>query len=45
MDCGRLEIARITEALTALLISVNGRYKSHAGIKLTGLEGIELWPE
>lgn len=42
VDCGRLEMARTTEALTALLISVNSRYKAHAGIRLTGLpEG--LW--
>jgi NADPH-dependent F420 reductase len=44
VDCGRLEMARITESLTALLISVNGRYKAHAGIRLTGLDGKELWP-
>jgi NADPH-dependent F420 reductase len=44
VDCGRLEMARITESLTALLISVNGRYKAHAGIRLTGLEGKDLWP-
>jgi NADPH-dependent F420 reductase len=44
VDCGRLEMARITESLTALLISVNGRYKTHAGIRLTGLDGKELWP-
>ena len=37
VDCGRLETARITESLTALLIGVNVRYKTHAGIKLTGL--------
>lgn len=37
VDCGRLEMARITESLTALLISVNSRYKVHAGIRLTGL--------
>ncbi len=37
VDCGRLEMARVTEAITALLISVNGRYKAHAGIKLAGL--------
>ena len=36
-DCGRLEMARITESLTALLISVNARYKVHAGVRLTGL--------
>jgi hypothetical protein len=35
VDCGRLELARITESLTALLISVNSRHKTHAGIKLT----------
>jgi len=37
IDCGRLENARITESLTALLIGVNARYKTHAGIQLTGL--------
>jgi len=37
VDCGGLEMARITESLTALLISVNARYKAHAGIRLTGL--------
>jgi 8-hydroxy-5-deazaflavin:NADPH oxidoreductase len=37
VDCGPLEMARITEALTALLISVNSHYKAHAGIRLTGL--------
>ncbi len=42
VDCGRLEMARITESLTALLISVNSRYKVHAGIRLSGLPG-HLW--
>src|SRR5207248_1309981 len=37
VDCGRLEMARIAESLTALLIAVNSRYKVHAGIRLTGL--------
>jgi 8-hydroxy-5-deazaflavin:NADPH oxidoreductase len=37
VDCGRLEMARITESLTALLISVNSRYKVHAGIRITSL--------
>ncbi len=37
VDCGSLDMARITESLTALLISVNTRYKAHAGIRLTGL--------
>jgi NADPH-dependent F420 reductase len=43
VDCGRLEMARIVESTTALMISVNVRYKAHAGIKLTGLPA-ELWP-
>jgi NADPH-dependent F420 reductase len=37
VDCGRLEMARIVEQLTALLISVNVRHKTHAGIQITGL--------
>jgi NADPH-dependent F420 reductase len=37
VDCGRLEMARITESLTALLIGINARYKTHAGIRITGL--------
>jgi NADPH-dependent F420 reductase len=42
VDAGRLEMARITESLAALLIAVNGRYKAHAGIRLTGLPDT-LW--
>jgi NADPH-dependent F420 reductase len=42
VDCGRLEMARITESLTALLIAVNVRHKAHAGIRLTGLPDV-LW--
>jgi NADPH-dependent F420 reductase len=42
VDCGRLEMARITESLTAMLISVNARHKTHAGIRLTGLAD-RLW--
>jgi NADPH-dependent F420 reductase len=37
IDCGRLEMARVIEGLTPLLIAVNGRHKAHAGIKFTGL--------
>ena len=37
VDCGRLETARLIEGLTPLLISVNVRHKTHAGVKLTGL--------
>jgi 8-hydroxy-5-deazaflavin:NADPH oxidoreductase len=38
VDCGRLEVARHIEGITPLLISVNVRNKTHAGIRLTGLE-------
>lgn len=41
VDCGRLEMARITESLTALLIGVNSRYKAHAGVRLTGLPDLD----
>jgi len=37
VDCGPLELSRITEQLTALIISINARHKATAGIKLTGL--------
>lgn len=44
VDCGSLEMARITEGLTALMISVNVRYKARAGVKITGLPP-DLWPQ
>jgi NADPH-dependent F420 reductase len=37
VDCGRLEHARVTEALTAVMIGINRRYKTHAGVRITGL--------
>ena len=40
VDCGRLEMSRTTESLTALLIGVNARYKVHAGIRLAGLRDV-----
>ena len=43
VNAGALEMARIVEQLTPLLISVNVRYKAHAGIKLTGLPGGDHW--
>jgi 8-hydroxy-5-deazaflavin:NADPH oxidoreductase len=42
VDAGRLEVARLIEGITPLLISVNRRYKTHAGVKLTKLPA-ELW--
>jgi NADPH-dependent F420 reductase len=37
VDCGPLELARILEALTPLMISINVRHKTRAGIRITGL--------
>jgi 8-hydroxy-5-deazaflavin:NADPH oxidoreductase len=37
VDCGKLERARQIEGLAPLLISVNSRHKTHAGVRLTGL--------
>jgi NADPH-dependent F420 reductase len=42
VNAGLLETARLVEGLTPLLISVNARYKAHAGLKFTGLPD-ELW--
>jgi hypothetical protein len=37
VDCGRLEVARWLETLTAVLLNVNRRYKANAGVRVTGL--------
>ncbi|WP_230316104.1 NADPH-dependent F420 reductase [Conexibacter sp. W3-3-2] len=37
VDAGKLEMSRIVESLTPLLIGINVRHKTHAGIKITGL--------
>lgn len=37
VNAGALEMSRIVEQLTALMISVNIRYKTHAGIQFTNL--------
>jgi NADPH-dependent F420 reductase len=37
VDCGRLEMARLTEQLTALQIGINVRYKARSGIKIVGI--------
>jgi len=42
VNAGRLEAARLIEGITPLLISVNARYRTTAGVKLTGLPD-ELW--
>jgi len=43
VNAGALEMARIVEQLTPLLISINSRYKTHAGIRLTGLPDGDHW--
>lgn len=43
INAGSLEMARIAEQLTPLLISINVRYKAHAGLKLTGLGEVDPW--
>jgi NADPH-dependent F420 reductase len=42
VNAGQLEASTLIEALTPLLIGINSRYKTHAGIKITGLPD-ELW--
>jgi NADPH-dependent F420 reductase len=43
VNAGPLEASRIVEQLTPLLISINSRYKSHAGIRITGLPESDHW--
>ncbi len=43
INAGPLETARIAEQLTPLLISINVRYKAHAGLKLVGLPDTDPW--
>ena len=43
VNAGALETARIVEQLTPLLISINTRYKTHAGIRITGLPEADPW--
>jgi NADPH-dependent F420 reductase len=42
VDCGRLEMARITESLSALMITVKAGHARNVGIRLTGLPEM-LW--
>jgi 8-hydroxy-5-deazaflavin:NADPH oxidoreductase len=43
VNAGALEMARIAEQLTSLLISINARYKTLAGIRVTGLGEGDHW--
>ena len=40
IDAGRLRLARQLEPLTAVLISINKRYKTRSGIAISGVEGL-----
>ena len=37
IDGGKLRLARVLEPFTAVLISINRKYKTHSGIRVTGL--------
>ena len=43
VNAGALEMARIVETLSAMLISINVRYKAAAGIKITNLPEGDPW--
>jgi len=43
VNAGALETARIVEQITSLLISVNVRYKTRAGLRVTGLGDADHW--
>jgi 8-hydroxy-5-deazaflavin:NADPH oxidoreductase len=43
VNAGPLEMGRIVEQLTPLLISINARYKTHAGIRISGLPDADHW--
>lgn len=38
IDGGKLRLARVLEPFTAVLISINRKYKAHSGIRVTGLD-------
>ncbi|MDA0351544.1 MAG: NADPH-dependent F420 reductase [Chloroflexi bacterium] len=39
VDAGPLRFSRFVEGITILLIGINGRYKTHSGIQVAGLDG------
>ena len=42
VNAGRLEAAKLIEGLTPLLIGINSRYKTHSGVRISGLPD-DLW--
>jgi NADPH-dependent F420 reductase len=43
VNAGALEMARIVETLTSMLISINVRYKARAGVRITYLPDDDPW--
>ena len=43
VNAGALETARIVETLTPMLISINSRYKAHAGVRIADLPDADHW--
>jgi NADPH-dependent F420 reductase len=43
VNAGALETARFVEQLAPLLISINARYKAHAGVRIAGLPEGDPW--
>jgi 8-hydroxy-5-deazaflavin:NADPH oxidoreductase len=41
LDAGPLASARALEGLTAVIVNLNRRYKAHAGVRITGVDGTE----
>jgi hypothetical protein len=39
LDAGPLASARALEGLTAVIVNLNRRYKAHAGLRITGVDG------
>jgi NADPH-dependent F420 reductase len=39
VDAGPLDTSRLVEGITPVLIGINIRYKTHAGISITGVDG------
>ena len=38
ISAGKLRLARQLEPFTAVLISINRKYKAHSGLRITGLD-------
>jgi 8-hydroxy-5-deazaflavin:NADPH oxidoreductase len=39
LDAGPLQSARALEGLTAVIVNLNRRYRAHAGVRVTGVDG------